>query len=126
MPGFGEAGYYSYIGIFILFGLLMGFGAYITSWILRPKPTQSDLKLEPYECGEQTQGPTWIQFNARYYVWALIFVIFDVETLFVLPWALVYKTFPDIGLAFTEMAIFLLILVVGLLYAWKKDVLKWT
>jgi NADH:ubiquinone oxidoreductase subunit 3 (subunit A) len=125
MITFGEPGSYAYIGLFFILGVMLGVGAYVTSWILRPKPKQEGMKLDSYECGEETIGPTWIQFNARYYVWALIFLVFDVETLFILPWALVYKGFQPISLAFVEMAIFLLILIVGLIYAWKKDVLKW-
>jgi len=125
MANFGNSGYYALLGIFFLFGLLLGIGAYITSWILRARGAKTDMKISPYECGEETSGPTYIQFNARYYVWALIFLIFDVETLFILPWALVYRTFQPMMLALTEMAVFLLILLVGLMYAWKKGVLRW-
>ena len=122
---FGEYGYYAYIGIFFILGIIFGLGAYIGSWLFRSKPPQSGLKIEPYECGEETIGNTWIQFNARYYLWALIFVVFDVEVLFVVPWAAVYSTFQPISFAFIEMAVFLFILIVGLVYAWKKRALEW-
>ncbi len=80
-------------------------------------------KLSTYECGEVPQGSAWVQFNIRFYVIALIFLIFDVEVVFLFPWAVVFK---ELGLlAFVEMAIFLLILIVGLIYVWKKSDLDW-
>ncbi len=81
------------------------------------------MQLQSYECGEPTIGPSWIQYNVRYYVFALLFVIFDVEVVFLIPWAVVYK---ELGLfALVEMLIFIAILIFGLVYAWKKGVLKW-
>jgi NADH-quinone oxidoreductase subunit A len=121
----GEYGYYAWIGAFFILGIIFALGAYIAAWFLRPIVKQTGMKVEPYECGEETIGPTWIQFNARYYLWALIFVIFDVEVLFVVPWAVVYSTFHPISVAFFEMAVFLFILIIGLLYAWKKRALEW-
>ena len=80
-------------------------------------------KSEPYECGIPTEGPTWIQFNVGYYLFAIIYLIFDVEALFLFPWAVVMRS---IGLrAFIEIVIFLVILGLGLIYAWKKQALKW-
>ncbi len=85
--------------------------------------SENERKKEPYESGMQTIGKTWIQFKVGYYLFAIIFLIFDVEVIFLVPWAVVYK---QIGLtAFVEIAIFLLILGLGLLYAWKKRALKW-
>ena len=85
--------------------------------------SENERKKEPYESGMQTIGKTWIQFKVGYYLFAIIFLIFDVEVIFLVPWAVVYK---QIGLtAFIEIAIFLLILGLGLLYAWKKRALKW-
>jgi len=85
--------------------------------------SENERKKEPYESGMQTIGKTWIQFKVGYYLFAIIFLIFDVEVIFLMPWAVVYK---QIGLtAFVEIAIFLLILGIGLLYAWKKRALKW-
>ena len=75
-------------------------------------------KLDNYECGEEPEGSAWVQFNIRFYVIALIFLIFDVEVVFLFPWAMVFK---EMGMvAFVEMGIFLLILIVGLAYVWKK------
>ena len=84
-----------------------------------PKPD----KLATYECGEESEGSAWVQFNIRFYVVALIFLIFDVEVVFLFPWAVVFN---ELGLlAFIEMAIFLLILIVGLAYVWKRADLDW-
>ena len=80
-------------------------------------------KLATYECGEESEGSAWVQFNIRFYVVALIFLIFDVEVVFLFPWAVVFN---DLGmLAFVEMAIFLIILLVGLAYVWKRADLDW-
>lgn len=80
-------------------------------------------KEATYECGEDTVGDTWLRFNFRYYVVALIFIIFDVEIIFLFPWAVVFK---EIGvLAFIEMAIFLIILIAGFIYAYAKGDLYW-
>ena len=114
-----------YIYIFVFFGVGIAFvgSAFAASWILRPHVVQDAVKLSPYECGEVVKGTSRIQFNVRYYLFALIFVIFDVEVLFVVPWAVVFK---QIGMvAYIEMLIFIFILSLGLLYAWKKGALEW-
>jgi NADH:ubiquinone oxidoreductase subunit 3 (subunit A) len=80
-------------------------------------------KLEPYECGIPTQGKTWIQFNVGYYLFALIFLIFDVELVFLYPWAVVVKKVGWVALV--EIIIFFFILFMGLLYAHKKGALEW-
>ena len=87
------------------------------------RPETLDVKTAPYECGMETFGPTWGQFNFRYYFFALLFVIFDIETVFLYPWAVHFKQLKLFG--FVEMLIFILILVVGLVWAWKKKVLEW-
>jgi len=87
------------------------------------KATTNPQKTEPYECGIPTTGKTWIQLNVGYYLFALIFLIFDVELIFLFPWAVVAKA---VGwLAFIEAVIFFFILFVGFLYAHKKGALKW-
>ncbi len=87
------------------------------------KATKNPQKGEPYECGIPTTGKTWIQLNVGYYLFALIFLIFDVELVFLYPWAVVAKT---VGwLALIEIVIFLFILFIGFLYAHKKGALKW-
>ena len=84
---------------------------------------KSKEKLETYECGEESEGSAWLQFNIRFYVIALVFLIFDVEVVFLFPWAVVFK---DLGLlAMVEMSIFLVILIVGLAYVWVKADLDW-
>jgi NADH:ubiquinone oxidoreductase subunit 3 (subunit A) len=87
------------------------------------KPTTNKQKLEAYECGVPTQGKTWTQFNVGYYLFALIFLIFDVELIFLYPWAVVAKSMGWIALV--EIVIFFFILFMGFLYAHKKGALKW-
>jgi NADH-quinone oxidoreductase subunit A len=90
--------------------------------VLRPSRF-SEEKLTTYECGENPVGSAWIQFNIRFYVFALIFIIFDVEAVFLLPWAVVFK---ELGmLAFVEGLVFIAILVVALVYVWRKGDLEW-
>lgn len=114
---------YLYVAVFLLFGILVPVGGMATSWILRPKKPEP-VKLDPYECGLPTRGPTQVQYNIRYYMFALLFVAFDVEAAFLYPWAVV---FHRLGLfAFAEAVLFILILVIGLAYAWRKKVLEWS
>lgn len=85
----------------------------------RPNPA----KNSTYECGEVAKGSSWIRFNSRFYIIALIFIVFDVEVIFLYPWAIVYR---HLGLwAWLEMAIFLAILLAGLAYVWAKGDLEW-
>lgn len=87
------------------------------------KGSSNKQKLEPYECGLPTQGNTWVQFNVGYYLFALIFLIFDVELVFLYPWAVVVK---KVGLiALVEIILFFFILFMGFLYAHKKGALEW-
>lgn len=87
------------------------------------KVTKNPQKAEPYECGIPTKGKTWIQMNVGYYLFALIFLVFDVELIFLFPWAVVAKVAGWV--AFVEIVIFLFILFMGFLYAHKKGALKW-
>jgi len=90
---------------------------------LLTKATTNHQKSEPYECGIPTTGKTWIQLNVGYYLFALIFLIFDVELVFLFPWAVVAK---KVGwTAFIEVLVFFFILFMGFLYAHKKGALKW-
>jgi NADH:ubiquinone oxidoreductase subunit 3 (subunit A) len=95
----------------------------LIAWkVLRPSRF-SEEKLTTYECGENPQGSAWVQFNIRFYVFALIFIIFDVEAVFLLPWAVVFR---ELGmLAFVEGLVFIAILVVALAYVWRKGDLEW-
>lgn len=108
--------------LFFLVGIVLVGGAIVFSSIVAPK-SMNPAKREPYECGIPAEGPAWIQFNVGYYLFAIIYLIFDVETIFLFPWAVVMKS---IGMrAFIEVIIFFFILGIGLLYAWKKRALKW-
>jgi NADH-quinone oxidoreductase subunit A len=101
----------------LLAGLLLGIGS-----LLRPKrPTRE--KQISYESGVDPVGDGWSQSQIRYYVFAVLFVIFDVEAVFILPWATRLETYGGFGLV--EMGIFVFILLLGLVYAWKKGVLRW-
>lgn len=87
------------------------------------KGTRNKQKAEPYECGIPTTGKTWVQLNVGYYLFALIFLIFDVELIFIFPWAVVAKSVGWVALI--EIVIFFFILFIGFLYAHKKGALKW-
>ncbi len=105
-----------------LLGIVMVVVPLLVQKLIAPSKKTRE-KLDTYECGEDAEGSAWLQFNIRFYVIALIFLIFDVEVVFLFPWAVVFK---DLGLlAFVEMGIFLLILVVGLVYVWVKTDLDW-
>jgi NADH-quinone oxidoreductase subunit A len=100
---------------------LLGF-ALVLWGVLRPSRA-SEEKLTTYECGENPVGNAWVQFNIRFYVFALIFVVFDVEAVFLLPWATVFR---ELGpLAYLEGLVFIAILVVALAYVWRKGDLAW-
>ena len=106
----------------ILFAVLMVGVGMIASKILAPS-SKNKYKAETYECGVPTQGESWMQFRVGYYLFAIIFLIFDVETVFIFPWAVAAKRLGTV--AFVEIVIFFFILGLGLLYAWKKNALKW-
>ena len=114
---------YFYIIFFFLLGIAFVGGAFAVSWLIRPKPPENAVKNAPYECGEIVQGTSRVQFNVRYYLFALIFVIFDVEVLFVVPWAVVFKQVGSA--AYFEMVIFIFVLALGLIYASNKGTLEW-
>ena len=108
--------------VFLIFGcLFVGANLLLSRLVQTRNPFPN--KLTTYECGEVPVGGGWIQFNIRFYVIALIFLIFDVEVIFLFPWAVVFK---DLGtFAFVEMMIFVFILLVGLAYVWAKGDLEW-
>ncbi len=113
---------YGYVGLFFIFGIIFVASALIVSWLFRPRAA-SKAKSSTYECGEAVKGDSWVQFNVQYYLIALIFVVFDVEVLFLAPWAVIFR---QLGFAaYLEMLIFILILILGLIYAWKKGALNW-
>ena len=110
------------IFIFILMGIVLVYLPLLIQKLIALNNPNPD-KLATYECGEESEGSAWVQFNIRFYVVALIFLIFDVEVVFLFPWAVVFN---DLGiLAFIEMGIFLTILLIGLAYVWKRADLDW-
>jgi NADH-quinone oxidoreductase subunit A len=124
----GTAIVYGPVVTYIAFGLAMAVGALVVAWLLRPADPYPD-KETTYECGIEPFGPAWGQFFVRYYIIALIFVVLDVEAIFLFPWAVVYKEMvrrSALGAAaLIEMLIFLAVLLLGLVYAWRKGDLEW-
>ncbi len=106
-----------------LTGIGLVFAALLIAKLISPK-SFSVKKAEPYECGIPTRGESMIQFKAGYYIFAILFLIFDVETVFLYPWAVVTRSLGPSGLLC--IGIFMIILILGLAYAWKKGALKWT
>ncbi len=115
---------FAHVLTFALIGVLFVAGGLIVPRLLRVRPNQPDpVKLSTYECGEVPLGNSWIQFDFRFYIIALVFAIFEVEIVFMFPWAVVFKEFGIV--AFVEMMIFVAILLLGLIYVWRKGDLAW-
>ena len=118
---------YMPVVILITTAIVMVLGAFIVSRILRPsKP--SELKSTPYECGELPVGAAWSNFNVRFYVLALVFIIFDVEAALIFPVAVIFNRFSEIGeggIVLVTFLLFISILVEGIVYCWKKGDLDW-
>lgn len=113
---------WGFVAVFVVFALAFPAIGLGMAWLLRPhRPGQ--IKKSTYECGLETVGETWVQYKVQYYLYALVFVIFDVETMFLYPWAVAYNQLPLFALV--EMTIFIAILAVGLVYAWRKGALEW-
>lgn len=111
-----------YIGLFLILAPIFPAAALLIPRLIAPrKPNR--LKSETYECGIETVGPAWVQFKVQYYIYALIFLIFDVEIVFLFPWAVAFDALPLF--AVLEGVLFILILVGGLVYAWRKGALEW-
>lgn len=113
-----------YFFVLLFVGLSAGFvlGGLGFSRLLAPH-NPGAIKNSPYECGEQPIGQAWIQFNVGYYLFGLLFLVFDVEAAFLYPWAVAFRSMGITG--FVETLIFLAVLILGLLYAWKKGALEW-
>ena len=110
------------IFIFLFTAILFVVVAVVAAKLIRPsRPTRE--KLLTYECGENTEGTPWVKFNIRFYVVALIFLIFDVEVVLLIPWAMVYQSFGFSG--YIVGVIFLLLLGLGMAYEWRKGDLEW-
>jgi len=110
------------VALFIMAGLAFGVVGIGVSFLVHPR-SKNRYKLETYECGIPVEGSAWGRFKAQYFTFALIFVIFDVEVIYLYPWAV---SFVQLGLAgLVKMFIFIFILVLGLWYAWKEGALEW-
>ncbi|MBB5394880.1 NADH-quinone oxidoreductase subunit A [Mucilaginibacter sp. AK015] len=131
MDGVAQISEFGKILIFLITGIVAIGGLFFTNRLLSPRnPTPE--KLTTYECGEEPTGSAWLPFNSRFYVIALVFLLFDVEMVFVFPWATVFGNREIIAtdarwgwIALTEMFIFLGILILGLAYVWRKGDLNW-
>ncbi len=113
---------YGQIGIFLVFGIFFGFFNLILAWLVRVR-NHDPLFRTTYECGPEAIGDPWVQLNVRFYLFGLLFVLFDVETLFIYPWAVAYRSLGVVG--FVEMVAFIAVMFLGLIYAWKKGALQW-
>lgn len=106
----------------VLTGIGLVFAALLIAKLIAPR-SFSKMKSEAYECGIPTRGKSMVQFKAGYYIFAILFLIFDVETVFLYPWAVITNTLGPKGLLC--VGVFLVILILGLAYAWRKGALKW-
>ncbi|HEY8474880.1 MAG TPA: NADH-quinone oxidoreductase subunit A [Natronosporangium sp.] len=123
----GYLGSYATLGLLLAAGVLFLVAAFGANRLLRPaRPANPAGKTEPYECGLDPVGSDWAQAQIRYYVYAYLFVIFAVEAVFLFPWAVIYAR-PEFGMVtVVEMAVFIGVLAIGILYAWRRRVLHWT
>ena len=119
---------WGHVGFLLLLALIFPLGVIAFSWLLgllRIRPQAPDpIKEDTYECGVETEGTAWVQFNFRYYYYALLFVIFDVEAVFLYPWAVSFEKVAVAG--FIEVLTFVIVLLIGLAYAWRKNALEWS
>jgi NADH:ubiquinone oxidoreductase subunit 3 (subunit A) len=111
-----------YVAVFIAAGAAMVVGILLASRLVYPMHPSRE-KYSTYECGIVPVGDSWHPFAVRYYIFALLFLVFDVEAVFLFPWAITFRTLGTAG--FVEVLLFIVVLAVGLLYAWRKGALKW-
>ena len=112
-----------FVGILVVVATLLPVVGLGVARLIRPKKP-NPVKLSTYECGVESIGDAWVQFRAQYYIYALVFVVFDIEAVFLLPWAVAYGQLPLYALA--EAVVFILILALALAYAWRKGALRWS
>tara|TARA_B100001013_G_C24282405_1_gene313416 strand:- start:84 stop:515 length:432 start_codon:yes stop_codon:yes gene_type:complete len=122
--------YTDYIPVIVFTGLAIALLILplIIQHLVSPRHNKDNDKLMSYECGEVPEGSAWVKFNIRFYIIALVFIIFDVEVVFLFPWAAVYQSFIASGngfLVLIEMLLFVIILTVGFAYVWIKGDLDW-
>ena len=111
-----------YIGLFLVIGIIVPVVPLVFARLVAPRKPNL-IKQSTYECGIETVGESWVQFKAQYYIFALVFLLFDVETVFLFPWALSLNQFPMFVVL--EGVLFIGILVAGLVYTWRKGMLEW-
>jgi NADH-quinone oxidoreductase subunit A len=123
----GYLGSYATLGLLLLAGVVIFVAAFTVNRLLSPaRPAEPAGKRESYECGLDPVGGDWAQAQIRYYVYAYLYVLFAVESVFLFPWAVVFDR-PGFGLVtVVEMGIFVGVLALGILYAWRKRILTWT
>src|SRR5882672_4968935 len=113
---------YIFVGLLLMLAVVFGVLPILVERVIAPRK-RTLAKGDVYECGVRTYGETWVRFRIQYYIYALMFVIFDIETVFLYPWAVSYAGLG--AFALYEMIVFLVILFAGLVYAWAKGVLRW-
>jgi NADH-quinone oxidoreductase subunit A len=113
---------WSFIGVFLAVSWLFPALPLVASWVFRPRKPNA-IKLQTYECGMETVGDTWVQFKVQYYIYGIIFLVFDVEMVFLFPWAIAYNQLG--GFAFAAGLVFIFLLADALVYAIKKNALEW-
>jgi NADH-quinone oxidoreductase subunit A len=113
---------YIFVGLLLLVAVVFAVAPLAIEYLVAPRK-RSLSKGDAYECGVKTYGETWVRFRIQYYIYALMFVVFDIEVVFLFPWAVSYAGLG--AFALVEMIVFLVILFVGLVYAWAKGVLRW-
>lgn len=123
----GYLGSYATLGLLLLAAVAVFIAAFGANRLLRPaRPAEPAGKRETYECGLDPVGGDWAQAQIRYYVYAFLYVLFAVEAVFLFPWAVIFDR-PGFGMVtIVEMAIFVAVLALGILYAWRKNILRWT
>lgn len=106
----------------LLTAVVLVVGAFVIAKLIGPR-SYNPVKGEPFECGIPTRGSSWLPMHAGYYLFAILFLMFDIETVFLYPWAVVAKQFGTMALV--SIAFFMVVLVLGLAYAWRKGALEW-
>ncbi len=109
--------------LFVLVAIGFAISALVFAWLVRPEK-YNRVKLEPYECGIETGSDARERYSIKYFLIAMLFLVFDVETVFMFPWAVIMKKLALFGLI--EMIVFLFILIVGYFYAWRQGALEWS
>jgi NADH:ubiquinone oxidoreductase subunit 3 (subunit A) len=113
---------WTFIALLFVISLALPAVPILAGRILGPRKPDP-IKNDTYECGVETVGETWVQFKVQYYIFALVFLVFDVEVVFLYPWAVAYNHMPLFGVV--TGVIFILLLAEALIYAWQKGVLEW-